>query len=113
MLAIGDEIGAIAGFIGRPGAACVPKYLNSPQTATYRKGDLLFGLPQALPLLHCGATCGQAPACIVRQPVRSPPANLLVFGQQLTGVGGKRIPDAEHAPSSVLPDSANFRKIFS
>jgi DNA primase len=50
MLPIRDEHGVIAGFIGRahPDATpTVPKYLNSPQTAVYTKGDLLFGLHEA------------------------------------------------------------------
>jgi len=50
MLAIRDEHGAIAGFIGRahPQAGpTVPKYLNSPETPAYTKGDLLFGLHEA------------------------------------------------------------------
>ena len=34
----------------------MPKYLNSPETAAYRKGSLLFGLHQARPALAQGAT---------------------------------------------------------
>ena len=58
MLAIRDERGTITGFVGRarpdtgPG---VPKYLNSPETALYTKGDLLFGLHEAREQLACGA----------------------------------------------------------
>ena len=58
MLAIRDERGRIAGFIGRsrPGAGPdVPKYLNSPETALYTKGDLLFGLHEAREQLARGA----------------------------------------------------------
>ena len=53
-----DEHGTPAGFIGRarPGSRPeVPKYLNSPETTTYRKGDLLFGLHQARAALARGA----------------------------------------------------------
>ena len=58
MLAIRDERGMIAGFIGRahPKAGpAVPKYLNSPETAAYTKGDLLFGLHEARERLARGA----------------------------------------------------------
>ena len=58
MLAVRDERGAIVGFIGRahPDAgAGVPKYLNSPETALYTKGDLLFGLHEAREQLARGA----------------------------------------------------------
>jgi DNA primase len=58
MLAIRDEQGVIAGFIGRahPDAGpAVPKYLNSPETSVYTKGDLLFGLHEARDQLACGA----------------------------------------------------------
>jgi DNA primase len=59
MLPVHDQRGNIAGFLGRarPGAGPqVPKYLNSPETSSYRKGSLLFGLHQARDLLARGAT---------------------------------------------------------
>jgi DNA primase catalytic core len=59
MLPVHDERGNIAGFLGRarPGAGPqVPKYLNSPETSSYHKGSLLFGLHQARDLLARGAT---------------------------------------------------------
>jgi DNA primase len=49
VLPVHDERGEIAGFIGRahPDAPkSVPKYLNSPDSAAYKKGNLLFGLHQ-------------------------------------------------------------------
>lgn len=58
MLPIRDTGGIITGFIGRaPGGAGpqVPKYLNSPATALYRKRAVLFGLWQARRLLAHGA----------------------------------------------------------
>ncbi len=58
MLAIRDERGAVAGFTGRarPNAdPAVPKYLNSPQTVVFSKGELLFGLPEARGMLAGGA----------------------------------------------------------
>ena len=59
MLPVRDSSGTLAGFIGRahPRAGPdVPKYLNSPETAAYRKGNLLFGLHHARPALAEGAT---------------------------------------------------------
>jgi DNA primase catalytic core len=50
MFVVHDERGRIAGFIGRahPDAgADVPKYLNSPETVLYTKGNVLFGLHEA------------------------------------------------------------------
>jgi DNA primase len=58
MLAIRNEHGTVAGFIGRayPDAApAVPKYLNSRETTAYIKGDLLFGLHEARGQLARGA----------------------------------------------------------
>ena len=59
MLPVRDSGGTLAGFIGRahPRASPdVPKYINSPETAAYRKGNLLFGLHHARPALAQGAT---------------------------------------------------------
>ena len=58
MFAVRDERGRIAGFIGRarPDAGAeAPKYLNSPQTPLYRKGELLLGLHEGRGLLERGA----------------------------------------------------------
>ena len=58
MLAIRNENGIVAGFIGRAhpdSAPAVPKYLNSPETTTYVKGELLFGLHEARGQLARGA----------------------------------------------------------
>lgn len=58
MFPIRDEHGAVAGFVGRarPDAdPAVPKYLNSPETVLYRKGELLFGLHETRTLLARGA----------------------------------------------------------
>jgi DNA primase len=58
MFPVRDEDGKIVGFIGRarpqarPGT---PKYLNSPQTELYRKGELLAGLPEGRSQLRRGA----------------------------------------------------------
>jgi DNA primase len=57
MLPVHDEHGTLAGFTGRahPDAVDVPKYFNSPNTAAYRKKELLFGWDQARTLLSAGA----------------------------------------------------------
>ena len=49
VLPVRDPSGAVVAFIGRaPDGAGpdVPKYLNSPETAIYRKGDVLLGLAE-------------------------------------------------------------------
>jgi DNA primase len=58
MLPVRDPLGRIAGYTGRarPGSpAGVPRYINSPQTSLYRKGDLLFGLWETRQALASGA----------------------------------------------------------
>jgi DNA primase len=58
MFPVRDQDGKIAGFIGRahPQAGPnTPKYLNSPQTEVYRKGELLGGLPEGRSQLRRGA----------------------------------------------------------
>jgi DNA primase len=58
MLPIRNEDGHIAGFTGRarPGTEpAAPRYLNSPETILYKKGDLLFGLHEARTALVGGA----------------------------------------------------------
>jgi len=59
VLPVIDFRGTLVGFIGRahPRASPdVPKYLNSPETAVYKKGDLLFGLHHGRRHLAQGAT---------------------------------------------------------
>ncbi len=59
MLPIRDPHGRIVAFIGRAAMNAdpnVPKYLNSPTTPLYRKGDVLFGLWEARVALQSGAT---------------------------------------------------------
>lgn len=59
ILAVRDEHGELCGFTGRAHPAAerkVPKYLNSPETAAYRKSQLLFGLSEARHQLARGAT---------------------------------------------------------
>jgi DNA primase catalytic core len=59
MFPIMDEGGPIA-FVGRhhpdlDAGGRSPKYLNSPTTGLWRKGEVLFGLAQAAPVLRDGA----------------------------------------------------------
>jgi DNA primase catalytic core len=58
VIPVKDANGDPVGFIGRarPGApAIVPKYLNSPATSIYRKGELLFGVADQATRLERGA----------------------------------------------------------
>ncbi|MBI3002293.1 MAG: DNA primase [candidate division NC10 bacterium] len=54
MIPIQDPAGKILGFGGRALGAQEPKYLNSPETPIYRKGQHLFGLPVAARALREG-----------------------------------------------------------
>jgi DNA primase len=47
MFPILDPRGNVIGFGGRVMGAGEPKYLNSPETPLFRKGEELYGLPQA------------------------------------------------------------------
>lgn len=47
MFPIQDARGNVIGFGGRVIGAGEPKYLNSPETPLFRKGEELYGLPQA------------------------------------------------------------------
>ena len=47
MFPIVDAAGVVIGFGGRVIDAQAPKYLNSPETPLFHKGNVLFGLPQA------------------------------------------------------------------
>ncbi|MFI0451304.1 toprim domain-containing protein [Actinomadura sp. 6N118] len=56
MFAIRAPDGAVAGFIGRlPDGAEGPKYLNSPDTEHFHKGELLYGLHESRDRLARGA----------------------------------------------------------
>ncbi len=58
MFPIRSSHGATIGFIGRApehANADVPKYLNTPATLLYDKGQVLFGLAEARPALAAGA----------------------------------------------------------
>jgi len=92
MFAVRDEHGSIAGYIGRarPGAGpAVPKYLNSPQTATYAKDEILLGLHLARPALASGAVPvlveGPFDAVAITSCAPGQYAGLAVCGTALTG----------------------------
>lgn len=58
MFGIHTSQGELVGFIGRaaPGAdPRVPKYLNTPGTEVFTKGEVLFGLPEYQDLIEAGA----------------------------------------------------------
>lgn len=52
MFPIQDQRGNVIGFGGRVLGQGEPKYLNSPETALFRKGEELYGLPQARKAIH-------------------------------------------------------------
>ena len=52
MFPIQDQRGNVIGFGGRVLGQGEPKYLNSPETVLFRKGEELYGLPQARKAIH-------------------------------------------------------------
>src|SRR5699024_5496269 len=52
MFPIRDRLGRIAGFAGRILGSGEPKYLNTPETAIFHKGALLYGLDVAAQALR-------------------------------------------------------------
>lgn len=52
-----DRDGDLVGFVGRsaPGTDDGPKYLNTPETSVFHKGQVLFGLPEGREDLQRGA----------------------------------------------------------
>ncbi len=56
MFPITDVRGRVTGFGGRCLDDSVPKYLNSPETPVFKKGETLYGLFQAKPELIKGAS---------------------------------------------------------
>ena len=47
MFPIRDHLGRLVGFGGRVLDDSKPKYLNTPETDAFRKGELLYGLDKA------------------------------------------------------------------
>lgn len=56
MFPIRDDRGRTVGFGGRVLGDGVPKYLNSPQTALFDKGGLLYGLDRAKDVIRAAGT---------------------------------------------------------
>ena len=52
MIPIRDKQGRVVGFGGRSLDGREPKYLNSPETAVFEKGKILFGLDRAVNAIH-------------------------------------------------------------
>ena len=52
MIPIRDKQGRVVGFGGRSLDGREPKYLNSPETAVFEKGKILFGLDMAAGAVH-------------------------------------------------------------
>ena len=109
MLPVHDTAGMLAGFTGRarpdagPGT---PKYLNSPQTATYQKNHLLFGLYQARPDLARGAIpvivegAFDAIAVSIADPGRH--AGLAPCGTALTSQQAAQLSQAANLPRTGI-----------
>jgi DNA primase catalytic core len=58
VLPVHDSTGGLVAFIGRARDGAppqIPKYLNSPGTDLYRKGEVLYGMHPAAPALAAGA----------------------------------------------------------
>lgn len=55
MFPIRDHLGRLVGFGGRVLDDSKPKYLNTPETEAFRKGELLYGLDRARTVLKDGA----------------------------------------------------------
>jgi DNA primase catalytic core len=114
MLATRNDNGIVVGFIGRahPDAASeVPKYLNSPETTAYTKGDLLFGLHEARDQLARGAVpvIAEGPfdaiaisAADPRQYVGLAPCGTALTTRQAAALA--RVADLSEAPVLVALD---------
>ncbi len=54
MFPIRDPLGRLVGFAGRVLDDTTPKYLNSPESELFKKGELLYGLDRARPAVRGG-----------------------------------------------------------
>ena len=109
MFPVHDAAGMLAGFTGRahPDAGPdTPKYLNSPETVTYKKSRLLFGLSQARPALAQGAIpvivegAFDAIAISIADPGRH--AGLASCGTALTCEQAAQLSQAADLPSTGI-----------
>ncbi len=57
MFPIRDALGRLAGFSGRILGEGEPKYLNTPETSVFHKGELLYGLDQARTAIRESGEC--------------------------------------------------------
>lgn len=58
MFPIRDHLGRLVGFGGRVLDDSKPKYLNTPDTEAFKKGELLYGLDKARSLISNSGTAG-------------------------------------------------------
>lgn len=108
MLPQRNDSGNVVGFIGRaaPGASAdVPKYLNSPQTPIYHKGESLFGLYEQRHAMAAGCrpVLVEGPLDVLAVSVsttgRDPVAPLAPCGTALTRDHVEQL--ARHTPHDV------------
>ncbi len=57
MFPIKDTLGRIVGFSGRVLDDSLPKYMNTPETDVFKKGDILYGLDVAKPAIREQLSC--------------------------------------------------------
>ena len=57
MFPIKDTLGRIVGFSGRVLDDSLPKYMNTPETDVFKKGDILYGLDVAKPIIREQLSC--------------------------------------------------------
>jgi DNA primase len=115
MLPVRTADGTVAGFIGRAhdrSGRDVPRYLNSPRTALYDKGRVLFGLWEARPALQRGARPvvveGPLDAIAVTTSCRQRYAGVALCGTALTSghvAALDRSADADAAPIVIAFDA--------
>lgn len=109
MLGIRDGRGDVVAFVGRarPGAdARTPKYLNSPSTAIYHKGDHLFGLTETRSAIRAGGTPvlveGPLDAVAVHTATNGRHAGVALCGTALTAQQAASLAAQRTGPASPV-----------